>query len=387
MGQSIGWTEVNINPKIPVLQKGFIQQTTPITEVKDCLNARICRIISNQLDIIWINIDSIGYDIHQFRLIETKIKELYGANIIVVLSATHTHFAGDPSDPYYFDYMVSVIVDGISNIKMKTGELSYSHRYTDEIVIGKSRISGHTAKTLLSIVTICCDSVPYVNLLSYNCHPTVLDGNTDFFSHEYPGAVLEVLHKTYKGQKFLFLQGPAGDVSTRFYRKDQSYSEMVRLSKIVVKSVVNLLENPVDSNPVVLNFKDGFIQLQHELRDFSRFSFDTKTQREIETINYGRIIQKNIEASFDLLPDYLRYSVLTLGEFKFILFPNELFSEYIDYIDVNKTSIVCYSQGYAPYVSGFRDVGISYELFSDTYTNNTKERIKSVLEEESKGEL
>ena len=82
---------------------------------------------------------------------------------------------------------------------------------------------------------------------------------------------------------------------------------------------------------------------------------------------FGKLIKEAVIVSLDI------------GSVKIIFFPNEIFSHYMNYIDLDREMLVSYSNGYGPYVLPIDFEYITYEMFTDTLTRETKEKIIDIL--------
>jgi neutral ceramidase len=80
-------------------------------------------------------------------------------------------------------------------------------------------------------------------ILLYNlcCHPTVLSGENLLLSADFPGAVAGKLEEAPGAYDMVvFINGSAGDMSTRFTRKESSFDECDRYSDIIVNALSDL---------------------------------------------------------------------------------------------------------------------------------------------------
>ena len=104
----------------------------------------------------------------------------------------------------------------------------------------------------------------------------------------------------------------------------------------------------------------------------------------METIRLGQIerakLEKTANMIFGKLIEEALIVSLDLGSVKIIFFPNEIFSHYMSYIDLDKEMLVSYSNGYGPYVLPIDFEYITYEMFTDTLTRETKEKIIEILQ-------
>lgn len=69
-------------------------------------------------------------------------------------------------------------------------------------------------------------SAPVV-MANYGCHASVLGPDNTLLSADYPGVIRSRAAK--RNERLLFLNGPAGDVSTRATRREQTFRELERL--------------------------------------------------------------------------------------------------------------------------------------------------------------
>jgi hypothetical protein len=80
-------------------------------------------------------------------------------------------------------------------------------------------------------------------ILIYNlcCHPTVLNAHNRLISADFPGAVADLLESDGNNSgaydMVFFVNGSAGDMSTRFTRKESSFDECKRFGALVQKAI------------------------------------------------------------------------------------------------------------------------------------------------------
>ena len=116
--------------------------------------------------------------------------------------------------------------------------------------------------------------------------------------------------------------------------------------------------------------------------DLSKIRSDL-SERELETIRLGQIERAKLEKKkseiFNTLIHDAIITALELGPVKIIFFPNEIFSAYADFIDPDREILISYSNGYGPYVLPIDFAYITYEMFTDTLTRSSKEKIIDIL--------
>jgi len=383
----LGTFLVSITPLKPVKQCGFIQQVNPISQVNDDLFLRIVVIEKDDLRLVYCVYDNIGISVEQSIALRQAIQEQYGSSTEVITSCTHTHFGGDPRDETYFDQLKTTTLSSLKKVTLrKITQLQYSFQSIPFNGVGSSRISSHTASVYLDLLSLYDGSKRLVTFVIHNCHPTIMSGLTPFFSSEYPGYTMKRLSDNHPDEFFLFMQGADGDISTRFTRKDQTYEEVMRLGTVLKDKVEELL----DQKPILksLDFKvtKAIIPLTHRLLEVESLPLNPNpSEREKETIEIGRKVLENIRPRFSSLPKTLELTKLDFGQYIQVFAPNELFSYYLKASPKSSSSLICYAQGYAPYVAGLEPLNLSYELFSDTYTDETKKDLFATIQNLTKG--
>lgn len=379
----IATSTIGINPGFPINQAGFIQQVNPIFEFHDDLQARIVAFDDGNSVSYHISLDSLGVGNDVQEHLRGYLQKKSDRPINLTLSSTHTHFAADASDVRYQSELFEKLECALDTLYfIEYDNVTVSYRCMPFEEVGTSRISNHEAIVLLQLFTIAVDNKPTICMIVHNCHPTILDGNTPYFSSEYPGYVIQELSQLYPDIYFTFIQGAAGDVSTRFTRSTQDYTSVVSLGNKLVSKVGELLNEEtecVEFNKVAYDYV--ILEVEHEFDsiDISNLP-STLSPRELETIRIGVEVRDNLSKKLDTLDKQVMISKLGFGPYTLVFCPNEVFSSYINCIDSTKSALGCYSNGYSPYMTGIKDDFITYEKFTDTYTMDTKKKYIKILE-------
>ena len=107
-------------------------------------------------------------------------------------------------------------------------------------------------------------------LVTYNldCHPTVLHEENRLYSADFPGVVARALPGLVPGvEAVMFLNGAAGDISTRFYRHGSGYGEVERIGGVIAKSLAEGMDALRELEaPGVVRARD--VPLRLKLKDF-----------------------------------------------------------------------------------------------------------------------
>ena len=382
------FTKININSPFPTTQCGHSCQTEKLSEFHDPLYARVSAFQNDKIWIIHYSFDLLAFDLEHRNKLEEKLQEYYqDKRIRVITSATHTHYANSVRDPEYVKYLFDLLCQETMKMEYReVHDVTTTYQRLHTTAIGKSRISAYeTGLENLCLIRFYEEEKNFFNIIYYNCHPTILQANVPYFSAEYPGYVLHKLEENDPDCDFTFFQGAAGDISSRFVRDGQDYDALMKLGDRLYDDILSLMNENPEKKALTLDYKEVPIRYDHEFRpiDLSRIRSDL-SEREMETIRLGQIerakLEKTANMIFGKLIEEALIVSLDLGSVKIIFFPNEIFSHYMSYIDLDKEMLVSYSNGYGPYVLPIDFEYITYEMFTDTLTRETKEKIIEILQ-------
>lgn len=380
--------KINIESPFPTTQCGHSCQIEKLFEYHDHLFARVSALKDENSWIIHFSFDLLAFDLKHRDMLEEEFRNYYHSdNIHVITSATHTHYANSVRDPEYVDYLYDLLIKEVKTMEYREiNNVTSSYQRLHTTAVGKSRISGYeTDNEYLCMIRFYEAEHNFFSIIYYNCHPTILEANVPYFSAEYPGYVLKKLEDYHPDCDFTFLQGAAGDISSRFVRNGQSYDDVMELGDRLYEDIESLYKEEVNKVPLVINYRASPVDFKHEFTpiDLSKIRQDL-SEREKETIRLGKIEREKLEKSnnmiFGKLIEEAMIVGLDLGSVEVIFFPNEIFSHYMNYIDLNKKMLASYSNGYGPYVLPIDFEFITYEMFTDTLSKESKKRIIEILE-------
>lgn len=142
-----------------------------------------------------------------------------------------------------------VVVDAMENrseVSLWSGRASTGR----SVAANRTTPDGPVDPTV-TVVTARTARGPQAMLVHYPCHPTVSGDRRITISPDFPEATLAVLRERtwYEG---VFVNGAAGDISTRFTRHERSDREATRLGTIVGEAGVEAVEHssPLATGPL-----------------------------------------------------------------------------------------------------------------------------------------
>ncbi len=378
--------EIIINPVSPVKQSGHIQQVNPISKVHDDLIARIFALEDDKEIIIHFSCDLLSLNFDYTEEMNEYLKNHFTKKASIVLSTTHTHYAGDTENDIYKEQLIRQFKNAINELEFVEGDLSYTYQYESFEGVGTSRISNHKALVLLSLIRIYNQNNEIFDIINYNCHPTILSAvETDFFSSEYVGNSISKLN-AQTNVFHTFMQGAAGDVSTRFTRTGQHYEDVENASVIFVNKINEMKKKELVKLPLNnIHYTCKDIPISFDFTDVDTSLMPNNlSARELETIGYGKIMRQRLMNAPEKLQKSMRISQIKLNNFNMIFAPNELFSYFLQQVDHEKAILTCYSNGYSPYISPLNQTIYTYETFTDVLSKDTKQKLVDTLIEYSK---
>ncbi len=381
---NVGYGCCDITPSTYEPLVGFIHRDSPSAGVLDPISVRVTVLQDDQRLLAWVSFETLIVTREFTKEMREVLKQRFGIEDVMI-SATHTHYA--PTLKAYawfesasFDYQKIIETQLIKAIEdamncLVPAKMGFSKCYFDEV--GHSRLTRHTDHhhTFVSILSfVDLQHRPIVNLISYNCHPTVLGQSFNLVSGDYISQLLSLLDGG--NQPSLFLQGPAGDISTRYTRTSKDAIKQKKhfgekLYRQVMKQLKEIVYEPFISlqmvtEDIACRFKEidlmaleqALIEVeqQFELRPDNRF---------LETKKQGYLVLKEMIKQKDQLEQDIELSVFKLNDAVIAFVAGEPYAG-LDFLE--KGFVVAYSNGYPGYIY-------------DAYLIESYESISSMLDE------
>lgn len=261
--------------------------------------------------------------------------------------------------------------------------------------IGSERHTGQKAEGSLTVLHF--QTASGRNLMIYNlpCHPTVLSAANLEVSADFAGQIEKHLHVDMG----MFVNGAAGDISTRFTRREQTFAECERLGAVAARAILELIRDVRFQDPSPLTGNQLTIPLevrQVETVEDARRKLEQTRERWEKAASEGadpatlRILKSYVEGAgvsleFAQLMGGLRELELSVSVFRFmgldfVSIPGELFSTLLP---GQQTVAICYANGYDRYIASTDayDKGY-YEAMAAVLARGQGERLQSRLEQE-----
>ena len=377
----IGFSKRDITPP-PGLELGGYAGYRPNSGVHDPLFCKAILLEQAGTRYGLVVLDLMCADTSLYEKIAEAVSPLGIEKKRLIVSAIHSHAApagvipgeGElarvneaivPDNPAFGAYMNQVVQSaadacaeaaaGLEDFRLRSGRAPMPP-------IGSERHTGEPARGELTAVQICTDSGK--NLILYNlpCHPTVLSAANLLVSADFAGGIEALLD----ADMAVFVNGAAGDISTRFTRRESSFAECARMAKMAADAILPLLRGKPFTAPQPLRGSYVTVTLparQVETVEQAQKKLEETTARWQQAVQKGadggtlRILKSYVEGAGVSL-DFARslgntkefhvpVTVFRFGGITFASVPGEFYSTLLP----PGIAAICYANGYYRYIA------------------------------------
>src|SRR5882757_901044 len=353
---------VDITPPAGHPLGGYIARRLPSTGVHDPLTASLVRLTDGVTDVVWVAIDALGIDAVDCARLRDRVGSAAGVPAdSVLICASHTHsgpsgwlrpiYRGFPSvvSPQLLDTLLDTIGDAAGSLIPRPVEVRWAVR--PGVGVGRNR-NDPAGPHEDSVGVLALDGVAIV--ADYACHPTVLGTDNLLYSADFPGAARA------RVGTLAFLQGAAGDASTRFTRREQSFAEADRLGGLLGAAITATtgaaITGPLSVRRSVVTLPVRIVPVGDPVASVPALDVSAAgAARLAESRREGAQLLAALRAAD--LPDTLELpiSVVTLGEVAWVHLPVEPFASYGAAIAAGSpyadTRVIGYADGYFGYLA------------------------------------
>ncbi|MFL6077276.1 MAG: hypothetical protein ACJ73S_28280 [Mycobacteriales bacterium] len=363
--------------------------------------------------VVWLALDTVAVDEPLAAGLGTAVGAALGVPADrVLVCASHTHsgpadwtgslhpgLPGGP-DPDAVARLVEAVVEGAAGLVADRRPVTASWASRPAPGVGANRTTpdgphDDSAGVLTlrdtdggEVVAVLCD---------FASHPTVLGPDNLRYSADWPGAarhaIAGALGAVGPRPAVAFLQGAAGDASSRFVRVGQDFAEAARIGGLYAASVLGAVlgreQRPLAGPPAVhhataelpVRGLPAVDELRAQIAEAGLVATETGGRDRRATTRYeGLLLLDRLRAAG--LPDTLRMplTAVTLGDVAWIHLPVELFASYAAALRAASpfpvTRVIGYTGGYFGYVA---DVGAhragTYEAYMSLIEPDAADRL------------
>jgi len=301
------------------------------------------------------------------------------------------------SSPVLVDLIVKQSIEAVSEASENCTETTLRISRATVNGVGTNRRNKNIpSDNSLFIMEFLRDDKKKILLYNYSCHPTVLNKTNLLLSGDFPGSVASQL----EGNDYdmtVFINGSAGDISTRFTRKQSSFTECDRYAGIIVNAIKNSIKGdfiPLEKidlqyHPITLNLaeflepqqaRDNLQNAIHDLIDLKKKGSDSSILRKAASNIEGALMSLIKISSLDSKETEIHRTVnialLKINSVQILCSPFELFSS-LALVIKNKKKLECF--GYLNELEGYlADTDawdhLDYEALSGDFSRGEGER-------------
>lgn len=255
-----------------------------------------------------------------------------------------------------------------------------------------------TAATPLSVLaTRRGDGSIHGAVVHFACHPTILSAASRVVSADFPGALrrclAELLPQSETAPIVLYVNGAAGDISTRFTRRAQDAAEVDHLGGLLAATAngalqdARLLSGPIRHGSVIVPLaprthpvSNGQDAIAPEAVGDERVADSLGQQRIAETREQGIAMLAALAAlPAGVVATNCELDAWLLGDLALVTMPGELFASFGRQISAaasESTLVLGYANGYIGYLADLQAFAAeTYEALASPYGPEDSERV------------
>lgn len=378
----IGFSKSDITPP-PGTELGGYAGYRPCSGVHDPLYCKAVVLEQSGVRFALIVMDLLCVDEALYLRIADAVAELGITKQRLIVSAVHTHAsprglipgegplakinsASQPKDPAFGDYINTVIeaaqnacrnaVDTLETFRVRTARGVLPE-------VGSERHTGEQPTGQMTVVHCCTETGRNLILYNFPCHPTVMSAANLQVSADFAGGVEPLLGTDMA----VFINGAAGDVSTRFTRRESSFAECARMGAIVAERIHDLIADCTFMPPTPLkgvhttitlaarpvespeNAEKRLEELTAQWKTAEAAGADAATIRTLKSYAEGAGLNLQFSRTMeDIRSLHLPVTAFRFCGLDFVSVPGELFSA----LQPEEVSVIGYANGYYRYLGG-----------------------------------
>ncbi|MFN2147270.1 MAG: neutral/alkaline non-lysosomal ceramidase N-terminal domain-containing protein [Anaerolineales bacterium] len=387
--------QVDITPPVGIPMEGYGAREGVSQGVHDPLVAQLLMLEGASRRLILVAADLLGIRLGVTRNLRTAIEQAIGPSDGVMIACSHTHSgpAGfmpevpglrTYSDPDFQHFVERKIAGAALQASRQLVPVRLGWGSGRVRGIGTNRNdpdSDRLDDELLILRVDDSEGQPLAVLMNYGCHPTVLGQDNLLLTADFPGAARSILARIFPDTVFLFTNGASGDVSTRFTRREQTFTEAERMGSILAGGVLgtmqkvesrssatldcrtHALEVPFREFPPAEESQGRIDELQHRLDAMKAEGASHGDLRRVFTQWQGAVGQSKMRESLAGQSSIqTELQIFHIGEGALMGLPGEPFTQSVLRIKQDSpflyTGVVSYCNdeiGYFPDAESFRD--------------------------------
>ena len=254
----IGFSKSDITPPAGIVLGGYAGYR-PCGGVHDPLFCKAVVLEQGGVRFCLMTLDLLCVDEGLYHRIAQRVADLDIAQQRLIVSAIHTHAApqgvvadegplatvncsAEESSPQFRSYMEEVVDKAVFACRVAAEALEpFWVRAAKGATppVGSERHTGAAPGGDLTVIQCKTSSGKLLTLYNFPCHPTVLGPSNLLASADFVANIEALL----SSDMAMFLNGAAGDISTRFTRREATFAECARMGQIAAEHVRSTIQN------------------------------------------------------------------------------------------------------------------------------------------------
>ncbi|MGC9529331.1 MAG: neutral/alkaline non-lysosomal ceramidase N-terminal domain-containing protein [Candidatus Bipolaricaulaceae bacterium] len=263
-----GIAKADITPEGPVPMAGYVARRGWSVGVHDRLWVRCFTFHGRSQDGAVVVLDLLGLSQQWASAVQRRVAEAAGVpaeNVLVACTHTHagpTGLDGSPYAPQHPPFPIARLPEEFLAKAEGCARQAAQTAFAAQLGVGScpvTGIGGHRTEPHLAVdqtlwLTVVAEAGTAKAVLAcFPCHSTVLGADNRFLSGDLLGAAAAGVERSLgRDAVAAFVVGAAGDISTRFLRREQTFAEVDRLGNVLTQAAVNLADlTPLMEDPPV----------------------------------------------------------------------------------------------------------------------------------------
>lgn len=280
-----GFESIDITPPIGFELAGYEERDHGSEGIANRLYARAIVIGNNRTKVCLVTADLVGIDWQLTMYVRGKASRLTDIpedNIMIAASHTHSGPAAcrlsgwgglrrseppSQAEKAYFLNLCDAIAGAVvaANRKLVPVTVAVGTGHLKGLGSNRRDPTGPFDDTV-TVLKVNGENGKVEGLIvNYTCHPTVLSAANYLISGDYPSFMQEALLRFYPGCTPMFLQGAAGDVSTRHTRRASTLEEACRLGELLAGKVIEVASRAQTVDQLADAFSDTLAGTRKEV--------------------------------------------------------------------------------------------------------------------------
>lgn len=287
-----GFGQVEISINEPMRMDGYFDRVQASSGMTFPLMSTACIIKTSNHTLVIIGLDILGVDLNITQKVKATISKRYQIDEQhIILNASHTHASyasarfgdlggffvlEDPNELElsYYENLPNKIVESVDVAfkNLQKGSISYQQCTIEGV--SSNRVNKHNSFNQVATIFHFKDAQDQLKGIwtIFANHPTVLNYTNTQVSNDFISYYHQKLKEHYPDITCLYLQGCAGDISSRFVKQDASMAQAQMIGSLFAKQVLAC------QNPLIQLTKLKDIKYRELIFDARNFSEDLDNQ-------------------------------------------------------------------------------------------------------------